>query len=630
MFVFRNPSAAERRKISKLYGGSKVAIDWATLGPACDEEGGLAYIEEHFNVYSDDSKQNNYHTKSVLDATIAAFINARPWLAANRSSFMQSDNAANYRDPTTEIDLKWIGTRCFSEAGMGKDEGDGNGAVIKGRFKRIRDERHGFEGAADLEHHGASMGIAGQTHAMLLIDRRNEDSGIAGRDSVCRNFGLWRIDDESITFWESLDVLGSRESIAAGKGAVGFGPGVQKKIVEFNKTQRTQIKSTGAALAMPSGGNSSSKSRQRASREEKRSAKKSAQEAKVNKEAEHAEQAEAKAAAMESVFEEGVNVCRRCNRSFLEKGWFNKHRSRWCLNRDEVREQRRRERDVPTRLVAADVVALEEHRDRISNLALVCVKIEVPKGRKRAPSIGLELTEGSDGALVVESVSGLAEMTAQISPGFVAVSFSRDGGPQSEVRIGSLSGNFEGGSSLRIVFQRPPVPIPFRGSARKGIHKNVRFTMHPEQLAWLQSHVFAGGMRICRPAAAFEAMKGFFKDKLRADTMTPMWLTKDQVAVWLAARLSEEKAQRKAKKRKPSDDELSETAKGGAKRSKKAAAAPKPGAKKKKPPRAAKRSKQQQNSESESDESEEDADTTSTISSSEEGEGSESSGNETD
>ena len=29
--------------------------------------------------------------------------------------------------------------RCFSEAGMGKDEDGGNGAVIKGRIKRARD-----------------------------------------------------------------------------------------------------------------------------------------------------------------------------------------------------------------------------------------------------------------------------------------------------------------------------------------------------------------------------------------------------------------------------------------------------------------------------------------------------------
>ena len=52
--------------------------------------------------------------------------------------------------------------------------------------------------------------------------------------------------------------------------------------------------------------------------------------------------------------------------------------------------------------------------------------------------------------------------------------------------------------------------------------------------------------------------------------------------MWLAARPSEGKAQRKAKKRKPNDDELLETAKGGARRSMKAAAAPMLGAKNKK------------------------------------------------
>jgi hypothetical protein len=60
---------------------------------------------------------------------------------------------SNYRDPTTEIDLECVGARCFSEAGMGKGEGDGNGAVIKGRMKRARDEGHGIEGAKNLGKH---------------------------------------------------------------------------------------------------------------------------------------------------------------------------------------------------------------------------------------------------------------------------------------------------------------------------------------------------------------------------------------------------------------------------------------------------------------------------------------------
>ena len=100
-------------------------------------QGGLGYFEGHFNVYCDDATQNAYHTHSVLDA-----------LASARPSFIQSDNASNYRSPTTEVGIASVGTRCFSEPSMGKDEGDGNGAVIKGRMNRVRDERNGIESMA--------------------------------------------------------------------------------------------------------------------------------------------------------------------------------------------------------------------------------------------------------------------------------------------------------------------------------------------------------------------------------------------------------------------------------------------------------------------------------------------------
>lgn len=201
MFVYRNPSAAQRREISAKHG----AINWTLFGPASDEEDGTAFLEEHFNVFSDDAKQNSYHTKSVIDASLATFLESRPWLRGAREGRFQSDNACNYRDPTTEIDLLCIGTRCFSVAGMGKDEGDGNGAVNKRRLSRLRDEGFGIESAGNLRSMYYTMGITGQTNAKLLVKRSREDSGIAGRSAVCRNYSLWSIDEENITCWESLD-----------------------------------------------------------------------------------------------------------------------------------------------------------------------------------------------------------------------------------------------------------------------------------------------------------------------------------------------------------------------------------------------------------------------------------------
>jgi hypothetical protein len=50
---------------------------------------------------------------------------------------VQSEKASNYRDDTTEVGLLAVGTRCFSEAGMGKDEGDANGALNRAGMKRL-------------------------------------------------------------------------------------------------------------------------------------------------------------------------------------------------------------------------------------------------------------------------------------------------------------------------------------------------------------------------------------------------------------------------------------------------------------------------------------------------------------
>jgi hypothetical protein len=91
MFVYRNPTIAQRRWIDEMF----VPIDWSLFGPASDEEGGLAYLEEHFNVYCDDAKQNNYHTKSVLDASIATFLEGRPWLRGSREARVKSSQVTN-------------------------------------------------------------------------------------------------------------------------------------------------------------------------------------------------------------------------------------------------------------------------------------------------------------------------------------------------------------------------------------------------------------------------------------------------------------------------------------------------------------------------------------------------------
>jgi hypothetical protein len=77
--------------------------------------------------------------------------------------------------------------------------------------------------------------------------------------------------------------------------------------------------------------------------------------------------------------------------------------------------------------------------------------------------------------------------------------------------VDALSGQLAAGESIEVTLQLPPVPIPFHGSARYGAHKNVTFSMHPQQLQWLQEPAFRGGMQRLRPATAFGVMKSDFQ-----------------------------------------------------------------------------------------------------------------------
>lgn len=209
MFIYLNPSVAERVQIDREHGPQQ----WEHFG-ARDEAGGLRFLEENFNVFCDDAKQGTFHTQSEVEAMIRAFLAGRPWLDRSRCAFVQSDNASNYRDPTTEVMCRSIGVRCFSEAGMGKDEGDANAGVIKGLFASKLDEGHDLECAGDLFRHASGFKVKGERYGILKVDRSYERR-VSGRVSVphISNYGLWTLDESAITFYESLDVASSRESM---------------------------------------------------------------------------------------------------------------------------------------------------------------------------------------------------------------------------------------------------------------------------------------------------------------------------------------------------------------------------------------------------------------------------------
>ena len=147
-----------------------------------------------------------------------------------------SDGAGNYRDPTTEVDWKCVGTRCFSEAGMGKDQVDANSAPHKGGLKRKRDLGFDMECARDYYEGARSLNIRAQNYGILTLDRDMEKTSFEGRKPVpnISTFGVWGVTEETIAFWESLDEAASRVSIPENGRAVGFGPGYVLTHAQFD------------------------------------------------------------------------------------------------------------------------------------------------------------------------------------------------------------------------------------------------------------------------------------------------------------------------------------------------------------------------------------------------------------
>ena len=573
MFVYRNPTTEERAEISKEHGG----VDWSSF-PAPPDKGGLTFLEEHAIAYCDDAKQNQFHTKSVIEATVRAFVVARPWLGKDRVSFGQSDGASNYRDPTVDVDCGALGSRCFSVAGMGKDEGDSNGADNKGKVARQRDAGDGVQCADDLVAISSKAPVPANTYARLDVNRRKNHE-VVGRASFPRHIHVFTIDATHITFYEYLDPAASVGSIKATGRVVGYGRGDVKTLAQFNDKQRSQVATeTGASLALSSGGWASAKARP--SRDEQKEMAVQKEEKKRKKtELQEAREAEERAVA-ESQHRNDIDVCPRCGLRFLTAGGFGRHYMGGCrkYTTNEVRERRRKARDVKLRLVALDELWALEEEQRRKDLATVTVTLSNPHGQ--AVPVGIEVEEqerGGDGsmeasAFVVSSVSGLALESARVSVGFV-VAVVGDG--STAVSASSFPKELPAGGKLEVTFRRPRPAVPTRGCARETIHKEPRFVLHEEQEAFLVEVILAPMMRGEQPPRPFcvhELMKAKFGDKLRMDTKTPMCLEKAQIEKWQAERKKEIKQKKKQEQQRPkaaAEEEVPNT-----KKAKKAKTAP--------------------------------------------------------
>ena len=548
MFVYKNPTTKEREQISKEH-----SVDWSSFPTPSDQPGGLTFLEEHVSAYCDDAKQDQFHTKSVMSATITAFINARPWLGKERASFAQSDNAVNYRDPTIEVDCGVLGTRCFSVAGMGKDEGDGNGAVIK---KQIFSKRsQGVQSASNLMDICRDLTVPAQTFVELNVNRSN-DKQVIGRESFPRHYHLHTVALTSITYWEYLDPAASAVSIKETGRAVGYGPGVTEALTEFNKKRRSQnAREKGATLSSASSeGITFAPPKARPSRDEKATAAVAAGADKQAAEKKREENEAAELAVVESQYRRDIDVCPRCGVRFLSPGGFSRHHEAGCGKRTthDMREQKRAQRSVAQRLSVMDDLAISQNQVRVRDLAVVKVILTAPNGQS-AP-IGIELEE-EEGRFFVASVSGQALEAVFVKKGYLVVSI---GDGLISVTKDALSGVLGAGSKLALTFRRPSPPIPFHGMAREIIHKEPRFVMHPRQLGWLKEKAYdhEQGRDRLRPHVAFETMQYDFRNMLRMDTKTPLWLEYERISKWIAEQKKETKQQKqqRGKKQKSSNE----------------------------------------------------------------------------
>jgi hypothetical protein len=428
-----------------------------------------------------------------------------------------------------------IGVRCFSEPGEGKDQIDANGAIIKRGLASKLDEGYDLECAEDLLRHASCSKVPGQRFGIIKVHRENENS-IPGRSSVphISNYALWVIDENEITFYESLDSSASRESISNGGKAVGFGEGVKMSISDFNKKHSTQLEATGATLELTS---SSGYPKQRPSREEKRDAH-HAHAAKKSEKARAAKEMKAAASrATEAHYDDAAEQCPRCKKCFLTPGWYSRKTSHFCPNRSELLESRKRARRVDIILQAHDAVTLQEHRERLSHLRDVCVKL------RGAGRVGLTVNPRTHAVTELEE-TGISFLSGKIGKDFLLMSI--DGEPVTTNSLAILNAKLSSNAVLTLMFKRPQPLLPFHGIARKGIHKSVQYSLHVRQLEWLNANAFVDGQTRLRDKPATQAMKAHFCNTMREDTMTPMWLDQERISSWLAARVKEEKNRRKA------------------------------------------------------------------------------------
>ena len=555
MFIYRNPSMTRRKQLANDFGtvigedDASFSEYWAGFPPP-PEADGPEFVTEHFHALSNDSNQNHFHTMSVMHATLQNFVKDRPWLNTPRGGYCQSDQAGNYRDPTTEIFLELIGNRCFTEANEGKDEGDAEAGRRKRGIQQYRDRGNDTEDQEDFLAALRDTAEEGGVHGILVVDRDQEDTVPQSRRPVphISNYALWKVTpDDKIIFWESLDLGRAWE-----KGEFqGYGTGIVISLADFNEHHRTQARHPGASFNVHHEDATKTPSpKPRFSQEQAKAAAAIAQEEKCELVRKKLQALEEEQALLDSLEPETKHVlqCHTCGKAYTTSGWFSRHIATGsCLSRAEKNCRAHQKRSVRALLHGA----WREQQDcaEADAAALTTVRSLGSDGRGYPDFAAISQSFAFADSLEVSQVSPLssAHLEAAVSVGFRLVGVSalpqpanKDGLPTTTAvtNLGELQSACDHivskGGRIELRFVRQLLPIPNHGAARKGLHQRARTALLPEQVEWLKMKVFHNGLRRMRDIEAFRLMQIDFQNKVHPETGKHLWLSQDQIRAWIS------------------------------------------------------------------------------------------------
>jgi len=566
MVIYLNPNKERRGQLQDEYLAVQSADYWSGFPPP-PEDGGPRFVTEHIHLLSNDSTQDAFHTQSVLDATLKDFTADRPWLNGSRNCFCQSDQAGNYRDPTTDFNLGAIGVRCFSEANEGKDEGDSEAGRMKQGIARWRSEGNDTEDETEFLRALQASREVGGTHGTLEIFREEQDKTSAARAnpvSHISNFALWTVDpDQNLTFWESLD-----PAEAAKGNFVGFGGGYELRAEVFRERHCRQASPTRGRLKRgeeeDSRGPRSAaahytvgdrqaigKKREAATQEKKRQ--------KIHMD----EKAREEKQRLLEIDEEVGLVCQRCNRGFVTKGCYSRHMAAGsCISLARRLSTLRGQRSV-THLARATLKRMKSEEQQVLAKSGVVTSSGLGAGYSSFGDVERCFTwaEEQEQGLAVDEVraGSMAHLEGRVGVEYRLVAMlprPLPGAPGPPARIEvtdmeSLKGACaaQRGRCFDLIFSRPPAPIPHQGCARKGIHRRVVTRLLQEQIDWLNEKVFFFDFQRIRDKEAYLMMKEAFANRAHRVTKRPLWLSQDQIASWISRRWSELKQQARERAR---------------------------------------------------------------------------------